>query len=172
MIGDLLIRWTIRTALVAFVARLVIDLLPADSTHRSDRLQKWLWTIACALLWVHVGFAFAFEHHWSHAAAYEQTARETRTVTGLDWGGGLWINYTLMLLWAGDVLWWWLTPASFAARPALVNHLWPGFLLFIAFNATVVFKTGALRWFGVAVTITLIWLWWRKRLRAAHVSSP
>ena len=93
-------------------------------------------------------------------------------MTGLDWGGGLWINYTLMLLWAGDVLWWWLTPASFAARPALVNHLWPGFLLFIAFNATVVFKTGALRWFGVAVTITLIWLWWRKRLRAAHVSSP
>jgi hypothetical protein len=166
MMGDLLIRWTIRAGLVAFVARLVVGLLPGSAAPHSERVQRWLWTVACGLLWIHVACAFQFEHHWSHEAAYLQTARETAAVTGLDWGGGLWINYALMLLWAADVAWWWISPASFPSRPALVNWLWLGFLIFITFNATVIFKTGPLRWCGVVVTTVLFGLWWRQSNRS------
>lgn len=161
MMGDLLIRWTIRAGLVAFAARLVVGLLPGSAAPRSERVQRWLWTVACGLLWIHVACAFQFEHHWSHQAAYRQTARETAAVTGLDWGGGLWINYALMLLWAGDVAWWWVSPRSFVTRPAVLNWLWLGFLCFITFNATIVFKTGMLRWWGIATTIALLVLWRR-----------
>jgi len=127
-----------------------------------------LWTIACGLVWIHVACAFQFEHQWSQSAAYLQTARETAAVTGLDWGGGLWINYALMLLWAGDVGWWWLGPESFAARPAIITRVWLGFLCFIVFNATVVFKTGMLRWCGIVTTIVLLAMWWAQRRRMSN----
>jgi hypothetical protein len=163
MIGDLLIDWTIRAVLVAFSARLLLGLQGGAATPSSQRSQRWLWTIACGLLWIHVACAFQFEHHWSHAAASLQTARETAAVTGLDWDGGLWINYALLLLWVADVAWWWISPVTFAARPAIVNRMWLGFLCFITLNATVVFKTGPLRWCGIIVTITLLVLLWRRR---------
>jgi hypothetical protein len=36
---------------------------------------------------------------------------------------------------------------------------WQGFLLFIIFNATVVFKTGPLRWIGLGLCLWLGFLW-------------
>jgi hypothetical protein len=171
MIGDLLIHWTIRAALLACVGRFVVDLLgrPAKAIvgPPAERLARSLWTVACVLLWIHVASAFHFVHDWDQQAAIEQTARETAAVTGLNWGGGLWINYTLMLLWAADALWWWVGPQSFAARPAILSRIWLGFVLFIAFNATVVFKTGPMRWSGIAITTLLLLLAVRATARVA-----
>ena len=32
-----------------------------------------------------------------------ETARQTAEVFGINWGGGLFINYTVAILWIGDV---------------------------------------------------------------------
>jgi hypothetical protein len=166
LFGEELTRWTIRLALAAYVGRLAIDLTAPQHTRR-EKLARRLWTAGSLLLWAHVAFAFHSYHNWSHAAAREQTARETAAVTGLDWGGGIWINYLLMLLWAGDAVWWRLSPLSYRTRSTIINGLWQAFFAFIAFNATVVFKTGAVRWAGLATTILLLVLAVRKHRRSA-----
>ncbi len=59
-----------------------------------------------------------------------------------------------------DVLWWWGDPDSYGRRPGLLTAIWHAFLIFIIFNATVVFKTGLLRWLGVGLCLAvgLVWL--------------
>ena len=54
------------------------------------------------LLWIHVAIAFRYYHHGSHREAYEQTARETAETVGINWGGGIYFNYLMLVLWAGD----------------------------------------------------------------------
>ena len=44
-----------------------------------------------------VAFAYNFYYGWSQTAAYRDTARKTAEVVGLDWGGGLYINYVVLL---------------------------------------------------------------------------
>jgi hypothetical protein len=126
---------------------------PADGSRR-----RALWTAACVLLWLHVACAFQFVHHWSHAAAYTHTAQQTTRMAGLDWGGGIYFNYLLMILWAGDVAWWWLGPKSFRARPPVIGTLICCFVAFMAINAAVVFASGALRWLALGVILVLgVW---------------
>jgi hypothetical protein len=50
---------------------------------------------------------------------------------------------------------------AYRLRPSWLTALWHGFLLFIFFNATVVFKTGLLRWLGLALCASLALFWWR-----------
>jgi hypothetical protein len=103
-----------------------------------------------------VGAAYHFYHNWSHAAAYRETARQTAEVTGLDWGGGLFINYALVIGWVIDVALWRLRGLdAYRKRPRWLAAAWQGFLLFIIFNATVVFKTGPLRWIGLGLCLWL-----------------
>jgi len=106
----------------------------------------------------HVVAAFHFYHGWSHAAAYEHTARRTAEVVGLDWGGGLWWNYAFGAVWLGDILW-------RRGRPAWLGVAVQAFLAFMAFNATVVFETGAIRWLGLAATGVLLTTWLVRRRR-------
>jgi hypothetical protein len=108
---------------------------------------------------LHTACAFQFYHHWSHRAAYEATARQTAEVVGLSWGGGLYANYVFAALWAADACWWWYGPESCLARPRSLEWAVQGFLGFIAFNATVVFGTGAVRWMGLAACLFLAALW-------------
>ncbi|HJS24184.1 MAG TPA: hypothetical protein VJ751_07510 [Pyrinomonadaceae bacterium] len=64
------------------------------------------------------------------------------------------------MLWFADVTWWWLAGlSSYRRRPWLLTLLWHGFLLFIIFNATVVFKEGLTRWVGLLVCLTLGLSW-------------
>lgn len=151
-----LTRWTIRLALLAYTGRIALGLWSRTPSANGDRNARWLWTIGCVFLWIHVGCAFQFYHHWSHEAALAQTARETAETTGLDWGGGIYFNYVLMLLWGADVLWWWLWPASYRSRPRAVGVAFHAFLAFMAFNATIVFEAGPVRHAGIAVVIGLV----------------
>src|SRR5262245_40840401 len=131
MSGEELTRWTIRIAIAAYVARLVVDLTLSGDSPRREPVARWLWTLGCAALWVHVACVFQFYHDWSHASAYAQTARDTAEVTGIDSGGGVYVNYLTMLAWGADVAWWWLWPASFHTRPRVLDWLWQVFLAFI-----------------------------------------
>jgi len=135
----------------------------------SRRRARWLagarlaWTFGCAFFLAHVASAFAYYHHWSHAAAYQDTAWQTGELIGVNWGGGIYLNYLFALAWVADVAWWWLAPASFAARSPKLTAIWQGFFFFMVFNGTIVFGDGPVRWFGVVICGTLNVLWWRAR---------
>jgi len=176
--GEDLTRWTIRLALAAYVTALVLrirtkradvecDSAPASEVQfnatRRTQVQRVIWALGCCLAWAHVASAFAFYHHWSHDDAYLRTARQTAETVGIDWGGGIYFNYLFLLLWTGDVAWWWLFPAAYRNRPKGFSFFLDGYLAFISFNAIVVFGQGAVRYLGLAATGALCWLVWSHR---------
>lgn len=164
MIGDNLIRWTIWLATLAYFARWFCELWPGTiSTSTRLRTARGCWTTAFALLVAHVLCAFHFYHHWSHSHAVEHSLQQTESTVGFRFGGGPWVNYVLMGLWLGDLLWWWRSPGTFASRPRWLNIMWIVLLAFIGFNGTAVFASGFIRWLTVACILALISLIvWRK----------
>jgi hypothetical protein len=147
--GEILTRWTVRVALALYVLSLTLRAWAAGrSTWLS--LARLAWTGGCMVFLLHIVCAFQFYHHWSHAAAYEATAQRTAEVTGLNWGGGLYANYVFAAVWLLDVGWWWLDSRCYLARRRMIEWSIQGLLGFIAFNATVVFGRGAIRWAGLA----------------------
>jgi hypothetical protein len=123
------------------------------------RTRRWLapvWTLAFLLCVGHVLAAFHLVHHWSHSAAYRDTAEQTRQLLGVAYGAGVYFNYAFLFVWAVDVGWTWAA-GSVPNRPLpWWIRLGRWYLLFIAFNGAVVFASGAWRWVGAAVTC--LWL--------------
>jgi hypothetical protein len=105
-LGILLTRWTIRAALVCYVVYLAAEfVLPRALSARKRRL---IWTLGCVLFDVHVACAFHFFHHWSHAAAWQNTAERTSELLGVAIGTGVYFSYAFLVLWWCDVVWlWW-----------------------------------------------------------------
>jgi hypothetical protein len=155
----LLTKWTIRLALACFVAYLG-GWLVADSP-RWQRASRWIWTVGCGLFLVHVACAFHFYHHWSHAVAWEETARQTEELMGVAFGDGIYFSYLFLVLWVVDVAGLWLMdrraegkgkprPLVAALRGSVI-----AFLAFIAFNGSIIFEGGPTRWFGIAACVVL-----------------
>lgn len=158
--GELLTYCTVRLAVLLYLASLAAGLLGSSAHCPAARA---LWTAGCLLLWAHVLCAFHFIHHWSHEAAYRNTARQTLELTGWDSGGGVYLNYLFLLVWAADAAWWWIGPASYAARPAAARWLVHGLLAFIIFNGAVVFAEGAMRWISLAGFVVVVSAWLMRR---------
>lgn len=155
--GEVLTRGAIWISILAYTAGSVIF-----ASARRDRWARLAWTIGCAALLAHFICAFNYYHAWSQASAYSETARQTAAVYRINWGGGLFINYAVAILWTSDVAWWWFAGvSSYRRRSWLVMMLWHGFLIFIIFNATVVFKPGLTRWLGLLLCLTLCLSWAR-----------
>ena len=146
-----LTRWTIRLALCGYLGRIFLGLL-AGNRPAMMHLARWCWIAGCVMLWTHVVCAFQFYHHWSHATAYDQTARETLDQVGVNFGGGIWFNYLFIALWTADAAWWWGSESSYLRRPRWVSITLHAYLVFIVFNATVVFETGPVRWIAILAT--------------------
>jgi len=169
--GQLLTRLTIWLALCAYA-------IGAGTLLLARRRARWLagarlaWTLGCALFFAHVASAFTYYHHWSHMAAYRETAQRTGELTGLRWGGGIYLNYLLALGWLADVGWWWLAPEPFARRSPRLSAIWHGFFFFMVFNGAVVFGTGPVRWLGVVICGGLAVLWWRRRYEKIALHAP
>ena len=154
--GEFLTHSTIWISIFAYAAGCVVFATARDR----DRWVRLAWTIGCAALVAHFISAFQFYHSWSQSSAYHETARQTAAVVGLNWGGGLFINYAVAILWTSDIAWWWFAGLkSYRRRPWLLTMLWHGFLVFIIFNATVVFKDGLTRWIGLLVCLSLCLSW-------------
>jgi hypothetical protein len=121
---------------------------------RLGRLARWCWTWGLVSYLVHVAMAFHYFHGWSHADAFEHT----RQASG--WGEGVYVSYAFTALWAGDVVWWWVRPSSFAARSPWLQRALCAFLLFVAFNGAVIFAADAIRWVGLAgfAGLAIAWL--------------
>ncbi len=156
-LGDDLTRHTVRVALAFYCAAcwLMLRLRPAEwraATPRG-RFARWCWTLAWAAFVVHVGVAFHFYHHWSHAEA----VAHVRERSGV--GEGVFASYSFTLAWTADVAWWWLWPAGYAGRPGWVDQALHGFMAFMIAMATVVYEDGAIRWAGVALCVGLAVRW-------------
>jgi len=119
-IGEFLTRSTVWFSIVGYVVGSVVFALSPLARRRAqwDSAARVVWTIACASLIAHFISAFQFYHGWSHAAAYDDTARQTEELFGLNWGGGLFINYALLIAWIVDIAWWGLSGLdSYRKRP-------------------------------------------------------
>lgn len=156
---DFLTRSTVWLSIAAYAVGCVV-FATARGRVACDRWTRLAWTIGCAALLAHFICAFQFVHAWSHSSAYRDTARQTAEVFGINWGGGIFINYAVAILWAGDVVWWWIAGlSSYRRRPWLLTLIWHGFLIFIIFNATVVFGSGLTRWLGLVVSLIVVLSW-------------
>ena len=160
--GEWLTRLTIWVALATYAIGAGIMLVARGRAAQAIR-ARWAWTIGCAFFLAHVVCAFTYYHHWSHAAAYRETALQTREMTGYHWGGGLFLNYLVAVGWLAEVLWWWVAPDHFARRSRCLVSAWHSFLFFMVFNGTVVFGSGPVRWVGLLICTGLAGLWWRGR---------
>jgi len=163
--GDSLLRWSVRLSIVLMLAAWLLILSQRSSP--SDRAARWAWTAGFAVFLVHLWAAFEYVHRWSHVAAVQDIARQTRELVGLEWGGEVWLNYAFALVWGVDVAWWNGFPASHSRRPLLVAAAIHAILGFIMFNATVVFASGVSRWLGVAGCGLLIAATMRRRPHGA-----
>jgi hypothetical protein len=121
------------------------------------------WALGALAALMHAALAFHVHYAWSQAAALADTARQTLAVTGLDSGGGLYVNYAFLGVWAADALWWWLAPSSFARRPRLLDMTVRAFLWFMFVNGAFVFVRGPRRWVGAAAAISVAAAWYRGR---------
>jgi hypothetical protein len=159
MSGTLLILWTARIAFLLYAVALACWLI---GKPRDARLA---WTAGMFVFLSHVAAAFHFQHHWSHAAAYEETARQTAALFGIRSGSGLYLNYVFTAIWALDVIWLW----THAQRERWITIAVNAFMAFMFFNATVIFVSGSVRWLGIAVTVSLGILYLRfSRHQADH----
>lgn len=158
--GEILTRVTIWVAIAGYAAGAAAFAL-SRKRYRWDSAARLAYTFACVGLLAHVACAFHFYHGWSHGAAYLDTARQTYEVFGLNWGGGVYVNYVLLAVWLLDVTWWWARGLdSYRQRPWPLVAAWHGFMIFIIFNAAVVFETGFARWAGLCVCLGLCLVWW------------
>jgi hypothetical protein len=157
--GEFLTRSTVWISIVAYTIGCVV-FATARRQADSDRWVRLAWTTGCAALVLHFICAFNFYHGWSHESAYMETARQTAAIYALNWGGGLFINYAVAALWITDIAWWWFAGvSSYRRRPWMLTLIWHSFLIFIFFNATVVFKDGLARWVGLLVCLSLVLSW-------------
>ncbi|MCA9071597.1 MAG: hypothetical protein KDA84_21875, partial [Planctomycetaceae bacterium] len=141
-------------AVLCYLTRVLLD----ASGRKSDWATRWnrvIWTIGCAVLWLHIAAAFHFVHQWSHESAVRQTAEQTGDLTGWYWGGGVYINYALALFWLGDVIAWWRKGLDYPQRSPKRFWITHAIFGFLVFNATVVF--GPVYWKAIGL-LCLGWL--------------
>lgn len=105
---------------------------------------------------IHVCLAFEMVHQWSHWKAWEATLLQG------GYGDGIYLNYLMLAVWLLDVAWWWLLPTQHAQRNTWTMALIHGFLLFMWFNAAVIFAKDYLYLVSGSLFVLLGWLtFWR-----------
>jgi hypothetical protein len=112
---------------------------------RGTTARRWVWIYAALLMFNHVASAFHFGHRWSHTEALEHT----RLTAGV--AEGLYVNYAFVACWLADALWLVIHAASYDARPKWCNWLLHGFLVFISFNATIIYGTWPAKVLGLLI---------------------
>ena len=135
-----------------------------------DGAARGLWTLGFAMAVLHVALAFHLRHRWSHSAALAETARQTEELLGYRFGGGVYVNYAFLIVWAADVCWWWWRPASFSKRSPALDRIVRLFLFFIFVNGAIVFAHGAVRGFGLLALLVLGVAWYVGRHREPWVT--
>jgi hypothetical protein len=161
--GEALTRNTVRLSLLYWFGAILLRLrLTGDDWAGGSarwQLARCCWTLAWATFLVHLATALHYYDGWSHAAAVERTHAAT------GFGAGIWFSHLFTLLWTVDVAWWWLQPGSYAIRPLWLARAWFAYMAFLIFNSTVVYETGPIRWWGMAMFAVLGLAWYRQHRR-------
>lgn len=155
MFAEAITHWTIRLALVCMAARFAGALFSRHSKVWPT-YSRAIWTAGCVFFLLHVISAFHFYHHWSHADAFETTARRTYEMLGVRFGEGIYFSYLFAILWTVDVAWWWQSPQTHRRRANWLSVALLAYMAFIAFNGAVIFEEGLTRWVGLPVTVILL----------------
>ncbi len=131
-LGQIVTLWTARLSALFYLVALVQILRHMGSSARI------LWTIGLIIYLIHVCCAFTYFYDWSHGLAYRETARQTANLFGVNWGGGLYLNYLFTAVWSADCLWWWSNASGYRSRTTWVALSIHAFLAFMFLNATIV----------------------------------
>lgn len=83
---------------------------------------------------------------------------------GLDWGGGLYFNYAMTLIWAADVVLWWGRGVGHETEARGLYWTVQLFFAFMMFNATIVFGPPFWKWVAAAVGAALLVAGFRRRV--------
>ena len=134
---ELLVRWTIRVAVLIYFLRLYSDLARFHGPTAS--VVRVLWSLGCLINAIHILMAMIFYHDLSHQHAIEDTAAKTFAVTGIRWGGGVYINYLFSAYWMVDVVLWWCKGLRWPRNNRTYNIVLHLIFGFIVINATAVF---------------------------------
>jgi hypothetical protein len=150
------------TAWLAMAAWAVANWLRA---LRRPAAARAVWTGGAGLPLAHVGLAFHLIHGWDPVAARNAVARETYERTGLDWGGGIYVNYVFTAFWLADAASWWLARRRYESRSRLLDGAVQFVFLFMFVNAAVVFDTTHTAAGGAVLCLLggLGWLAWARR---------
>ena len=171
--AEWLTRGTVWLALSLYVAAETVASFRSGTTGL--RVARWLSGFGAAAFVGHVACAFHFHHHWSHAVAYADTARQTAEFSGWNWGGGLYLNYLFTLIWLGEWIWSVASPTTHAVRRRMISWAVRAFFMFMIFNGAVVFAHSPMRWYGLALCGVLAVGWWQRRKCAScaleHISA-
>lgn len=159
-LGEHASLWSIRLSLLLLVCCLALQSRGLNST---DWRLAGLWFLGALLAACHsLGALWTF-HHGSQWEAFQSTAQQTEEMIGVRLGAGLYINYLFVCVWLFDSIWRIGSARTYGKLPSIYHWLTLGFLLFIAFNGAVVFKSGLMRWLGILCTALLLFLWIRRR---------
>jgi hypothetical protein len=157
--------WTIWIALLLYCA----GEFGRRRGHAEGSAVPWAWWafVAGALLCaVHIGIAMKAAHGWSHEAAIAATARQTLAVYGVNWGGGVFLNYAFVAVWLFEA-WRWRRRADRDARA--ITWMTRAFFLVMILNGAVIFAAGTRRIAGALLVAWLLWIW---RPAGASPTSP
>jgi hypothetical protein len=138
---------------------------------KTSRLLTTLWLLGAIAAFFHSLGALATFHHGSHAEALQSTAEQTEEMLGIAFAAGLYFNYVFVAAWLFDASWRIIAPANYLRLPAAYHFGLTGFLVFIAFNGAVVFKSGMFRWAGIASIAGLLSIWLLQRWTPARPTS-
>lgn len=144
------------------------EILKISGTGHLAR-ARGLYTAALVLALGHAAMAFEVAYSWSHRVAMESTAAQTAALTGIRWGGGIFVNYLFLAVWTADAIRWWAAPAGYTNRRLPVDRLRLAFFLFMFINGAIVFAGTTARLIGVPAVAAVGAAWilnaWR---RPAH----
>lgn len=159
MNGEEVIRWTVRIALLLYVAAILVRIYRPQSLAVRQAAEA-LWSAGAVVFLLHVLAAFAWFHGWSHNHAFQNTAAQTKALLGWEFGYGIYFSYLFAVLWIADAVFGWLTisavgqdnPRALQSGRIMVH----AYLLFIAINGAIVFHDGLIRWAGLAALATIV----------------
>jgi hypothetical protein len=154
-LSDLLLRGTAWASLLAWSASEWLRARPGRG--------RALFSLGLLALLAHSALALAVRYGWSQQAAWRDTARQTESLTGLAFGGGLAVNYAFLLAWSVEAAWWWLGPASYGRRGAALGWSLRALFFFMFLNGAVVFARGPVRLVGGLALAAVAWSWSRGR---------
>lgn len=145
--GELVTRAAIWFAMVAWTAGIVA---------RDKPVAKWFWAVGFDLYLLHIILAYGVFYQWSNQVAWDETARQTAEVVGVETGVGLIANFAFAVVLLIDSVQQW------RGKPCCRAFV-DGLVLFMIVNGAIVFGHGPVRWFGCLLLALIVIGWVTKK---------